>query len=407
MNKELLEKKLKEIDQIIKSKQSEETQIGVLAGLSGISLFQFYYSKYLDIDDHADVGVEMLTECIDKINEGYSYPTFCTGIAGAGWVLDHLEQEEFMDADNDDLLPELDQYIHTFMVTDMNNGNYDFLHGAIGYAFYFLNRYRNTKSDELKEKYKTILLEFIDLLEGMSEKDGENKRKWESELSIETKERGYNLSLSHGMSSIVGILTKLHVHDDFKEKTETMLREAINYIMSHKSTEENPYSIFPSWVPLEEKEEDEPGQSRLAWCYGDLGVAMRFWYASKTLGDKELGDEAVKFLKHSAKRIKQEDSLVRDAGVCHGSYGNAQMFYRMYKETGDQEFKDAFEFWIQDGIDRAIHEDGYAGYKQWKGAEKDWAPETSLLEGVAGIGLSIIDYLADFDTNWDECLMIS
>ncbi|KAB8155829.1 hypothetical protein EZY14_001060 [Kordia sp. TARA_039_SRF] len=405
MNKELLEKKLKEIDQIIKSKYKEETQIGVLAGLAGISLFEFYYSKYLDIDDHADIGVEMLTDCIDKINEGYSYPTFCTGIAGAGWVLDHLEQEEFMDADNDDLLPELDQYIYTFMVTDMKNGNYDFLHGAIGYAFYFLNRYRNTKSDELKEKYKGFLVEFLDLLEGLSEDAGDGKVRWESELSIETKERGYNLSLSHGMSSIVGILTKLHEHDAFKEKAEPMLKGAVKYILSFKSEEENPFSIFPSWVT--DNKEDQNSQSRLAWCYGDLGVAMRFWYASKTLNDEALGKTALEVLKHSAKRTKVEDSLVRDAGVCHGSYGNAQMFYRMYKETGDQDFKDAFEFWMQDGIDRATFEDGYAGYKQWKGVDKSWSPEVSVLEGVAGIGLTILDYLADYDTNWDECLMIS
>lgn len=405
MNKELLEKKLQEIDQIIKSKYKEETQIGVLAGLSGISLFEFYYSKYLDIDDHADIGVEMLTDCIDKINEGYSYPTFCTGIAGAGWVLDHLEQEEFMDADNDDLLPELDQYIHTFMVTDMKNGNYDFLHGAIGYAFYFLNRYRNTKSEELKEKYKTILFEFLDLLKDMSEDDGNGKIKWESELSIETKERGYNLSLSHGMSSIVGILTKLHVFDDFKEASEPMLKGAINYILSFKSKEENPFSIFPSWVT--DNKEDENGQSRLAWCYGDLGVAIRFWFASKTLNDKELANTALEVLKHSAKRTKVEDSLVRDAGVCHGSYGNAQMFFRMYKETGEEEFKEAFEFWMQDGINRATHEDGFAGYKQWKGVDKSWEPEVSLLEGIAGIGLTILDYLAEYNTNWDECLMIS
>lgn len=405
MNKELLEKKLQEIDQIIQSKYKDETQIGVLAGLSGIALFEFYYSKYLDIDDHADIGVEMLTECIEKINNGYSYPTFCTGIAGTGWVLDHLEQEEFMDADNDDLLPELDQYIHTFMKTDMKNGNYDFLHGAIGYAFYFLNRYRNTKSDELKEKYKTILLEFLDLLEELSEDAGDGKIRWESELSIETKERGYNLSLSHGMSSIVGILTKLHVFEDFKERAEPMLKGAIKYILGFKTKEEDPFSIFPSWV--QEEKENENAQSRLAWCYGDLGVAMRFWFASKTLNDDELGKTAIEVLKHAAKRTKVEDSLVRDAGVCHGSYGNAQMFYRMYKETGDQAFKDAFEFWMQDGIDRATHEDGYAGYKQWKGVDKSWEPEVSLLEGVAGIGLTILDYLADYDTNWDECLMIS
>lgn len=404
MNKEFLEGKLKEIDAIIRSKYSEESQIGVLAGLSGISLFQFYYSKYLDIDDNADIGVEILTKSIDMINEGYNYPTFCTGIAGAGWVLDHLEQEEFMDADNDELLPELDQYIRTFMVADMKNGNYDFLHGAIGYAFYFLNRYRNTKSEELKDKYKTILLEFIDLLEELGENYEEGKYRWISELSIETKEKGYNLSLSHGMSSIIGILTKMHVYDDFKDKTETMLKGAINYILSFQNKDFNAYSLFPSWI--DGKEADS--KSRLAWCYGDLGIAIRFWYASKTLGDKALGENAIEIIKHGARRVTQENHLVKDAGVCHGSYGNAQMFLRMYKETGVQEFKDATDFWIDHGIKSAIHDDGgYAGYKQWKGADGEWTPEISLLEGIAGIGLSILDYLADYNATWDECLMIS
>ncbi len=30
-----------------------------------------------------------------------------------------------------------------------------------------------------------------------------------------------------------------------------------------------------------------------------------------------------------------------------------------------------------------------------------------FLEGISGIGLVILDYLADYDSNWDECLMIN
>lgn len=29
-----------------------------------------------------------------------------------------------------------------------------------------------------------------------------------------------------------------------------------------------------------------------------------------------------------------------------------------------------------------------------------------ILEGIAGIGLAIIDYLVDYDNNWNECLLI-
>jgi len=290
------------------------------------------------------------------------------------------------------------------MVRDMKNGNYDFLHGAIGYAFYFLNRYRNTNSNELKERYKTILLEFISLLDELSEEENETSLKWLSITNIETAEKGYNLSLSHGMSSIVGILTKLNVFDDFKPITHSLLTKAINYIKSFKKEDPNEISLFPSMIPLEGKIRR---QSRIAWCYGDLGIGIRFWYASKTLKDDGLKAEALSILKHAAKRVSKEDSMVIDAGICHGSYGNAQIFYRMYKETNDSAFKDAADTWIKSGLDLAIHEDGYAGYKQWQGADKEWNKEITLLEGIAGIGLTMIDQLADFDTNWDECLMIS
>ncbi|MBJ6369845.1 hypothetical protein [Snuella sedimenti] len=72
MNKTILEIKLKEISNIIESKYKSENHIGVLAGLSGISLFQFYYSKYLGKDCHIDIGIEIIDRSIVKINEGYS-----------------------------------------------------------------------------------------------------------------------------------------------------------------------------------------------------------------------------------------------------------------------------------------------------------------------------------------------
>jgi len=405
MYKKILKEKLKEIDKIITLQYKNENHIGVLSGLSGIALFQFYYSKYLDVDKHSDMGAEILTTCIDRINDGYSYPTYCTGMAGMGWVLDHLKQEGFIDIDNDSLLQETDKYLYSTMVLDMKNEKYDFLHGGIGYAFYFLNRYRNTKSKELKDKYKKIILEFIASLNDLSLKDGENNLKWLSELNNDAKERAYNLSLAHGMSSIVGILTKLYQYDDFEANTRTMLIKSINYIMTFKNENEEAFCLFPSSIS-EKKEVNN--LSRLAWCYGDLGIGIKLWQASKVLNDKKLANEAINILKHAAKRTTPEKSLVRDAGICHGSFGNAQIFFRLYKDTREEVFKEATDFWIQEGIKMAIHKDGYAGYKQWKGIHNiGWSNEIILLEGVAGIGLTIIDYLASFDSNWDECLLIS
>ena len=401
--KAILENKLKEIDTIIKSQFENEAHLGVLAGLSGMALFQFYYSKYLDTDSNANVGVAIISNGIEKINDGYSFSTYCTGIAGLGWALDHLEQEDFIDIDSDDLLSEFDEYLKKTMFSSFKNNDYDFLHGGIGYAFYFLNRFRNTSSAVLKEKYVKILFEFIDLLEGLSETEGGNKIKWKSVLNIKTEEEGYNLSLSHGISSIIGILTKLYEHDTFKVRTEHLLIGAVNYVLSLEN-EDKKSCVFPNSKTLDGVVSKK---SRLAWCYGDLGVGIRLWFAAKVLNDEKLKEKTISVFKHAALRVKQEDTMVMDAGICHGSYGNSQLFNRMYQETGILEFKDAASFWINDGLEKAAFEDGFSGYKQWQGDDKEWGKEVSLLEGIAGIGLVIIDYLSSFDTKWDECLMIS
>lgn len=403
-SKEALEEKLKEISNILDEKGMENPQIGVLSGITGVALFNFYYSKYLDIDTHADKGVELLNESVNRINEGYQFPTYCTGIAGAAWVFDHLVEEDFMEAENDDLLSELDEFLFAVMENDMKTGNFDFLHAGVGYGYYFLKRLRNTKSEELKKRYESYLLEMLKMLEETATND-ENGLKWESTLDIETGLRGYNLSLSHGMSSIIIFLSKLMHFDIFKDQAATLLDGALSFMLSKEYDFSKHKVYFPSWI-LKEEDKEKEGGSRLAWCYGDLGPGLAIFQASKATNNQKLREKALEILRYSAERTTPEDTGVRDAGVCHGSYGNAQIFNRLYKETGEKNFKTAAAFWIDHGLNTAIHDDGYAGYKQWRGKDEEWLPETNLLEGIAGIGLAIIDHIASFDTKWDECLMI-
>ncbi|MFD2561667.1 lanthionine synthetase C family protein [Aquimarina rubra] len=401
MDTDILFQKLKEINKIIDQQGYEESNIGVLSGLSGISLFKFYYSKFIDKDNN-DIGSILIEQSIQKINEGYNLGTFCSGIAGMGWVINHLEQNEFIDIDMDTMFGALDEYLFEKMKNDLVKGHYDFLHGGLGYAFYFLSRYENTNSDLLKENYKTYLLTVIELLEKRSERNGKTY-KWISEIGLDKKEKAYNLSLSHGMSSIVGILTKLSKHKDFEKVSKKKLEGTISYILQYQNPNKNDSSLFPNIIYQNGFYEYK---SRLAWCYGDLGVGIRLWHASKVLQDVSLQKTSINILEQAALRTDNEQTLIKDAGLCHGSFGNAQIFLRMYKETHNDIFKNACDFWMQDGLNKASHIDGYAGYKQWKG-EGEWKKEVSILEGIAGIGLTIIDYLADFETNWDECLMIS
>lgn len=393
--------KLSQISKIIDEKYSDHPHIGGLVGISGMALFQFYYSKLLGTNEGSDKGAKILSKCIEMINNGYTFPSYCTGLAGAGWVFDHLAEENFIELNNDDLLVNLDNYFNDVMKINMKNGNYDFLHGALGYGFYFLNRYKCTKSVELRIRYRNYLLDLISMLNDLAETD-ENGIKWISILKSKIGDKGYNFGLSHGISSVVNFLSRLYQYDDFKNEVYSMLTGGVEFLLYHMEKDGSEFSMFPNWLKNGQYNE---GGSRVAWCYGDLGVGVTLLQASKSLKNVGLKEVAIKILHHTASRRSFENNKVVDAALCHGSFGNAQIFNRVYKETGDKRFRDAAFFWMNDGMKRATFSNGYAGFKQWSGLKKDWQEDLSLLEGIAGIGLSLISHLSG-NNSWDECLMI-
>lgn len=333
---EILKNKLDEISSSIENNHLKNNQSGVLAGISGIAIFSYYYSRFSNNEYYEDLGLKALTLCVDNINNGNVYPTYCSGIAGLGWVFQHLTKNDLVEVD-DRLLNDLDEYLYESMSFYIKNGNYDFLHGGLGCGFYFLKRYENTSSKDLKNKYKNYLYECVGLLKDLSEATNDTV-KWESIIDIETKEKGYNLSLSHGMSSIVNFLSRLYHYDDFKDRVEGMLKGGVNYILSHKSEDKNSLSLFPNYIKLNEKVQRN---SRLAWCYGDLGIGLSLWKASKALKDGVLEKESIDILKHTSGRRLPENTMVSDAGLCHGSFGNAQIFNYMFRQTKIEEFKNA------------------------------------------------------------------
>jgi len=405
LEKATLIEKLDQIGQLVSTLHQDEELIGVLNGTAGLALFQFYYAKYLNSEAPADIGEEIIVNSIESINQGFGLPTFCNGIAGFGWTMDHLQQEEFIEIDNDAILADLDEYLYTKMQEDFATNNYDFLHGAMGYGFYFLKRWKNTQDSALKERYQAYLLELVSFLKDMSEEKPEGIT-WKSVVIQETQQEGYNLSLSHGMSSIVSFLNLLYPIAGFQEVVEPLLKGAIRYILFCRNTQQEGLSLFPSWV--------EPGQdiiyrSRLAWCYGDLGIGLALWKVAKNLQDNALADTALEIFSHAAQRKDPAETSVTDAGVCHGAFGLAKMFDKIYKETQKPLFKETAEFWIQEALQMDIHPDGLAGYKKFypKDTHQQWKNDLCLLEGVTGMGLTLIDFLSETPNNWDECLLIS
>lgn len=389
------------IYQALNKKREENTDLGILAGTSGIALFYFKYAEYIESSESFDYGLELIEKSIDSINQGYNMPTYCSGIAGYGWLMNYLKIQQYIDVDTHDLFDQTDELLYEVMLTASKNYNYDFLHGALGYAFHFLQQFENNTSSVAKAKYEKYILDFVFSLKAFAIQSADGY-KWSSYTNLEQEELEYNISLSHGISSIINFLSRLYPYACFKNEVEDMLHQAVKYVTSFKGKEINSISLFPNRIS---HTGEISWNSRLAWCYGDLGVAVSLWNYAQAINDEALKKEVIAIVKEAAKRRKGEETLVFDAGVCHGSFGNAQLFNHFYNETNCPEFLDAAVFWINEGMSRMTDNEEYAGFMRWEHPNQ-WVGDLTLLGGISGIGLSILSHLTR-DNSWDKCLLIS
>lgn len=378
-----------------------ESEYGILGGSSGVGIFLAYYSQLRNKPEFLDIVIENLTKSIDYIGESTDIDwNYGTGLSGLIFSITHLIQKGFFEDEENDVIIGVDPHISKIMSYELWNGNYDFFTGAIGYCSSLIHL-SNTNPIEIHES----LLDFIGILYKKRERIHKNAYGWQSVID-ETNGNivyGFDLGMAHGMASILSILAKLYKLRINKKKAELMIVPLVNLILATKT---NSYSLYPNKCNLNlsfYKSE----QSRLAWCYGDLGISIALWHAAQALKREDWEKEAIDTILHASKRRGLFENGVVDAGLCHGTAGIAHIFNRMYGYTGLEELKVASNYWFAETLKMASFEDGLAGFKAWQGIERGWVNEPGLLEGIAGIGLALISAVSDIEPAWDECLLLS
>lgn len=190
--KDRIQLKLREI--LDYSLLHDEERIGLLGGKSGIVLLQLTYAKLNKDVLFEQQGFDNLEKIFEQIStdSGVIY-TFCSGIAGVGWLLEYMVRQNLLEEDTNEMLKETDDLLGKQIKAFILYNNWDFLHGAVGLGIYFLSRY---------EKNPAVLRNLDNLLQYLErtvEKTTDKRYKWKSVLNIKTREQGYNIRLSHGI----------------------------------------------------------------------------------------------------------------------------------------------------------------------------------------------------------------
>ena len=220
----------------------------------------------------------------------------------------------------------------------------------------------------------------------------------------------YNLGLAHGVPGVIALLGHVCATNEKKlqgtrRKARSLLNGAVTWLLAQQPADRT--ESFPSWIGPG----ISPAPARIAWCYGDLGIAAAILQAAHCLNNPVWKREGLLISRRAAAR-PSEQSGVKDCGLCHGAAGVGHIFNRLFQTTGETWLADAARFWFERTLEMRRPRQGIAGFAAFRPAstlrgKKKWIAEPGIVEGAAGIGLALLAATTSTEPKWDRMLMLS
>jgi lantibiotic modifying enzyme len=210
---------------------------------------------------------------------------------------------------------------------------------------------------------------------------------------------GYtNLGLAHGVPGVVAILARYITAGVDVARARVLLDAAMAFLRSVSGPRAG--SRFAAWLPS-----SPSSTARVAWCYGDLGVAVAMMSAATATGREEWRRDAIELALGMAARPFATSQVI-DTGLCHGAAGAAHLFNRLAQATGEAELARAADTWFAQTL--AMRNDQpIAGFPRGvlTDNEPGWEAGADLLTGATGIALALHAAISPIEPAWDQLLL--
>lgn len=393
---------LQDISSSLDSFTEKDATPGLLGGYTGAALFYAYYYQLTEKEEHLNKIHQLLERAVHDLAATALPFSHCNGIAGMVWGIQHLIKAGFAGEDElEDIFEEVDEVLGKEMLSALQQGGYDFLHQGLGIALYFLERNHYTAADKwLPALVDSLQSTAIETPAGITWKD---QLTGLAELPVGA--HSFNLGLAHGVPAIIAVLGMIHSKGIAVSQTENLVRKGLSWLEACQNLpEEGSASLYP--VLVDQHHRAITGkQSRLGWCYGDLGIATTLLNAGNWLQDDNYTENALRIFHHAIRHRNRHNSYVHDACLCHGSAGISHIYRRAWLQTKESFLLSGATDWLQYTLQMNTHKEGPAGFRFL--GKDDYENSYGILEGVAGIGLSIIAAIdPDTDPAWDRCILL-
>ncbi len=350
----------------------------------------------------ADVAARLLGESIELLPEKTMDASLLCGFPGVAWTTEHLlallgeEPDEDPNADIDDaLIAGLEDPTY--------RPAYDLIDGLAGHGVYALERRHRPGGPKLM----SLVLQRLEQIAvpqavGLSWPSGLITRTAQGN-DVEPDERYFNLGLSHGVPGVIGLLARILPVPELTARVRPLLEGVIAWIRAQRL----PAAMDGAYAD-HVAEGVTPAPARMAWCYGDPGVAAALFAAARALGDRGLEAFALDVARTAAGRDFATTGVVDD-GICHGTAGVAHLFHRLHRATGDETCRRAAIAWFDRMLKRDEDRPNIAGFSTFcfeRTPAGEYLEDPAWLTGATGTGLVLLSALTDEALAWDRPLML-
>jgi lantibiotic biosynthesis protein len=344
------------------------------------------------LDRTMPVDAELANAVHDLAESGAAGPGLYGGASHVGWTLAHL-------ADGPDAA-EVCEAIEARITAQIDTAqtHFDVISGLAGIAVMGLERSSEPSGRALSRRV-------LDALEATARPRGPGvawftQPAWLPPMQRALSPDGYwNLGLAHGSPGVIAALARIVRAGIERARALALLEAAVAALLDSEPPRVD--GRFSCWhAPA--RDEDRSVR-RVAWCYGDLGVAVAVLAAARATGRADWEHQAIE-LACAAARCPDDAASILDTGLCHGAAGAAHLFNRLYHATGTTLLADAARHWLRRTL--AMRRcDGLAGFPAREAGHGIWNPDPSLLAGAAGVGLALVAATSDLEPEWDRLLL--
>ncbi|MGB9181732.1 MAG: lanthionine synthetase C family protein, partial [Pyrinomonadaceae bacterium] len=328
---------VKEIAASLPGHVEENHDASLASGQAGLALTYAYLARANLSSDQNAVGC--LERAIQIISSETVWPSLYGGFTGVVWTLAHLQKQLF-DSEAKDIYKTTDPVLYKYSGRSSWDGNYDLIDGLVGIGVYALERLPDPSAIK-------CLMRVIDRLEEMAvcQSNGITFPTYPSLLTDKQREQHpngyYDLGMAHGIAGVVAFLGVVCATGIASARARVLLDGAVKWLLRQKM-ESGRSGCFPYYVGPNIKRKS----ARLAWCYGDAGIASALLVAARCVKEPEWEREALKIARHAASRSLEQTAVV-DAALCHGAAGLGHIFNRIFHATGKTWSKKAATFWFE------------------------------------------------------------